>query len=84
MNWEPWFCSCCTDAAWMVRRNPIIRDVWWVAANVDHPPFTIAAVTPVCPRCGTTLLSLAEFEDQLKCGVDTEVGSIFDFVRSLS
>jgi hypothetical protein len=84
MNWEQWFCSCCTDAAWMVQRNPIIRDVWWVAANVDHPHFTIAAVTPVCPRCGTALLSLAEFEDQLDRGVDAEVGPMFDFVRRVS
>jgi hypothetical protein len=42
------------------------------------------AATPVCPRCGTTLLTLAEFEDRLDRDVDAEVGPMFDFVRSLS
>jgi hypothetical protein len=68
----------------MVQRNATIPDLWRVAVHMDDPPFTIAAATPVCPRCGTTLRTLAEAEDQLTCGVDTEVGSIFDFVRSLS
>ncbi len=49
MNWEQWFCPnpSCNDGAWMVQRDPTTRDVWWVAAQVDDRPFTIAATDPV-------------------------------------
>ena len=63
MNWEQWFCAdrACAAEAWMVRRDALVSDIWWVAAHVEDHPFTIAATEPVCPRCGTTLGLPAEF-----------------------
>jgi hypothetical protein len=86
MNWEQWFCPnlSCTDEAWMIQRDPATRDVWRVAAHVDDHPFTIAATTPVCPRCGTTLRTQIELEGERDRYVGAEVGPVFDFVRSLS
>ncbi len=68
----------------MVQRDPTTRDVWWVAAQVDDRPFTIAATDPVCPRCGTTLLTLVELEGEFNRHFGAEVGPVFDFVCSLS
>jgi len=86
MNWEQWFCPnrACTDWAWMVQRDPTMCEVWWVAAHADKRPFTIAATDPICPRCGTTLLALVELEGSLDRQLGAEVGSVFDFVRSLA
>ena len=86
MNWEQWFCPnrACADWAWMVLSDPTMREVWWVSAHADERPFTIAATDPICPRCGTTLLALVELEGSLDRQLGAEVGSVFDFVRSLA
>ena len=86
MNWEQWFClnQACADWAWMVLRDPTMCEVWWVAAHGDERPFTIAATDPICPRCGTTLLTLVELEGRLDRQLGAEVGPVFDFVRSLA
>ena len=86
MNWEQWFCpnQACADWAWMVQPDPTMCQVWWVAAHADERPFTIAATDPICPRCGTTLLALVELEGSLDRQLGAEVGSVFDFVRSLA
>ena len=86
MNWEQRFCPnrFCTDRAWVVRSIPTACDVWWVAAHEDEYPFTIAATVPVCPDCGTTLLTMVELEGALDRHQGAEVGPVFDFVRSLA
>jgi hypothetical protein len=86
MNWEQWFCPnpSCIDEAWMVQRDPTMCEVWWVAAHVDDSPFTIAATDPVCPHCGTTLLTQVELDGKHELHVGAEVGPVFDFVRSLA
>ena len=84
MNWEQWFCTnpACTAEAWMVRRDPTVRDIWWVAAHVDHRPFTVAATEPLCSRCGTALCLPTRLEQRIDD--DTlEVGEVLEFVRSL-
>jgi hypothetical protein len=85
MNWEQRYCPnrSCTDRNWMVQRNSTMCDVWWVAANEDEYPFTIAATYPVCPECGTTLPTLGELDSGLDRQTGADVGPIFDFVRSL-
>ena len=57
MNWEQVICTnqACTAKAWMVRRDLAASDLWEVAAHVDDCPFMVAALEPICPRCGTTL-----------------------------
>jgi len=86
MNWEQRFCPnrFCTDRTWVVRSIPTACDVWWVAAHEDEYPFTIAATVPVCPDCGTTLLTMVELEGALDRHQGAEVGPVFDFVRSLA
>jgi len=44
--------------------------------------FTIAAVDPVCPRCGTTLCLSVELV-QRAGGAILEAGKVLEFVRSL-
>ena len=62
MNWEQWFCAnqVCATEAWMVRRDSVVSELWWVAAHVDDSPFMVAATQPLCPRCGTTLCAPVE------------------------
>jgi hypothetical protein len=86
MNWEQWLCPdpLCTDRTWMVRRDFATCDVWSVARHKEDLPFTIAATAPVCPLCGTALLTLIELEGGLERRVGVETGPVFDFVRSLS
>ena len=57
MNWEPWSCtnSGCRAATWLAQRSAAQIDLWWVAADSDDRPFSVAAPAPICPRCGTTL-----------------------------
>ena len=55
-----------------------------MAAHEDERPFTIAATDPICPRCGTTLLTLVELEGRLDRQLGAEVEPVFDFVRSLA
>jgi hypothetical protein len=83
MKWEQWFCpsQACAGRAWMVA--PTARDVWAIAAHVDDRPFTVAAMVPICPRCGTTLLTMVKLEGRLDRHVGAEVGPVFDFARSL-
>ena len=86
MNWEQWFCpnQACADRARMVLRDPTMCEIWWVTAYADERPFMIAATDPICPRCGATLLIPIELEDSFDRELGAEVGSVFDFVRSLA
>jgi hypothetical protein len=86
MNWEQWYCpnQACAGGAWMVQRDPTRCDAWEVAAHVDDRPFTVAAMVPICSRCGTTLLTIVKLEGRLDRHVGAEVGPVFDFACSLS
>ena len=86
MTWEQQFCPnpLCTDEAWMVQRDPTRCDVWSVAAHVDECPFIVAATVPICPRCGTTLLTLIELEGGHDWPLGVEVGAVSDLMHSLS
>jgi hypothetical protein len=56
MNWEQHFCpnQGCSIDGWMVRRSPG-NDALWHLAGRAGGAFTVAALSPICPRCGTTL-----------------------------
>jgi hypothetical protein len=64
MNWEPWSCmnDDCGAATWLAQRSAAQLDLWWIAADRDDRPFSVAAPTPICPRCGTTLEMAYMFE----------------------
>jgi hypothetical protein len=85
MNWEQRFCvnQACATQGWIVHPHPTICDVWWVSAHLGEHPFTIAATVPVCRCCGTTLPTPLELGDRHVPHIGAEVGSVFDFVRSL-
>ena len=86
MNWEQRYCPnrTCAVGAWMVQRDPTLGDVWLVAAHEDDSPFTVAALDPVCPRCGITLLAVVELDSRRAEPVGAETRPVFNFVRSLA
>jgi hypothetical protein len=81
MNWEQWFCRSpfCRADGWMAMRAPDQTDLWWLGHDPGDRSYTVAAVDPVCPLCGTTLSIRIEVEQ----AVGAEAGSIFDFARTL-
>ena len=86
MNWEQWFCpnQTCAGGAWMVQRAPTTPDLWAVAAHVDDRPFTVAAMVPICPRCGTTLLTTIQLEGRLDRHFGAEVEPAVVLERTLA
>ena len=61
MYWELHFCPNhgCTIDGWIAWRSPG-NDALWHLAGRSGGVFTVAAVSPVCPRCGTTLCPAVE------------------------
>jgi len=57
MHWEAWFCPnmACHQDTWMVKHDSEYAEVWNIARTMDDRPFTVAASSPICPMCGTTL-----------------------------
>jgi hypothetical protein len=85
MEWEQWFCperSCATEA-WLVRQERGHTELWSLMCRLTGASFTIAAVDPVCPRCGTTLCATVEFTHNQRGAMVLEDGPMLDFVRSL-
>jgi hypothetical protein len=82
MSWEQRFCSDrrCTSETWVVRRDCDLHDVWSAAPTEEEHPFIVAATTQVCPRCGTTLQTR---EECASADASRDVGSVFDYMRSL-
>ena len=46
----------CTTNELLVRTVPGRRDVWHVTTHPEVNGWTIAALDPCCPFCGTTLI----------------------------
>jgi hypothetical protein len=59
MNWDIWFCPnhSCAMWIWLVRRRGEGRGGWLVAPAAAAPAWTIMAPRPMCPRCGTDLIT---------------------------
>jgi len=57
MHTDTWFCPemACRADTWIVQRAVTHDDVWNIAQSENDRPFTVAASTPICPCCGTTL-----------------------------
>jgi hypothetical protein len=49
MNWEPWSCTNndCHAAVWLAQRPLAQLELWWVAADSDDRPFSVAAPAPI-------------------------------------
>jgi hypothetical protein len=85
MEWEQWFCperSCATEA-WLVRQALGNAELWSLTCRLTGASFTVAAVDPICPRCGTTLCATVEFTQHERGAIVLEDGPMLNFVRSL-
>jgi len=83
MNWEQRFCTnqdCAVDF-WLAQQAGGHHDLWRLVDRFGGGSFTIAAVDPVCPRCGTTLCLTVELAQ--RTGSILESGKVLEFVRSL-
>ena len=83
MNWEQRFCSnqdCAVDF-WLAQQAAGHRDLWRLVDRFGGGSFTIAAVDPVCPRCGATLCLTVELAQ--RTGGILESGKVLEFVHSL-
>jgi hypothetical protein len=65
----------------MVQQSTDNQEIWFVTCRLDGASYVVAAVDPVCPRCGTTLCATIEIA-QDEYGV-LEAGPMLDFVRTL-
>ena len=83
MDWEQRFCpnqGCAIDF-WLAQPSDEHHDVWHLVDRFGGDAFTIAAVDPVCPRCGSTLCLTVDLAQQI--GDVLEAGKVLEFVRSL-
>ena len=86
MNWEQWFCpnqACAGGGSGCSQRAPTTPDIWAVAAHLDDRPFTVAAMVPICPRCGTTLRTTIQLEVRLDRHFGAEVEPVVVFEHRL-
>jgi hypothetical protein len=68
---------------WLVSQAQAQEALWIVSTNgADHMQ-VVAAESPVCPRCGTDLLTVVEREGGIGGDIGAETGPLFDFARSL-
>jgi hypothetical protein len=85
MESEQWFCpdrDCATEA-WLVRQDPNNGELWSLACRLTGASYIVAAIDPICPRCGTTLCATVEFTHRHHSAAVLEDGPMLDFVRSL-
>jgi hypothetical protein len=84
MDWEQRFCPnpTCSVDFWLVRHTADDHELWRLIDRFGGGGFTIAAVDPVCPRCGTTLCLTAALAQRVGGNV-LEAGPVLEFVRNL-
>lgn len=73
----------CSSRVWTIQRQPDSPAVWLIARGPNDQPWTVAADAPICPQCGTTLLTTEEFEGGIGESLVIEEGPLFDFARSI-
>ena len=85
MKSEQWFCPnhCCGTESWMVQQCANNLELWRITCRLTGASYVVAAVDPVCPRCGTTLCATVEFTHMHREAANLEEGPMLDFVRSL-
>jgi hypothetical protein len=85
MEWEQWFCPAydCGAEAWLVQQAPNNTELWSLECRLTGASFTVAASSPVCPRCGTTLCALVAFAHDQPGATVLEDGPMLNFVCSL-
>ena len=83
MKWEQRFCpnQACAVDFWLAHQAEGYHEVWRLVDRFGDGAFTIAAVDPVCPRCGSTLCLTVELAQ--RTGGILESGKVLEFVRNL-
>ena len=83
MKWEQRFCpnQACAVDFWLAHQAEGYHEVWRLVDRFGEGAFTIAAVDPVCPRCGSTLCLTVELAQ--RTGGILESGKVLEFVRNL-
>jgi hypothetical protein len=84
MEWEHRLCPerACNEV-WYVASDGCGYNVWYVASEAGGCPTVVAALDPICPLCGTTLVTVLELEGGYGQLETLEVGKVFDYARSL-
>jgi len=84
MDWEERFCpnQYCKIDLWRVQQRLDNSELWQLVDRFDGRAFTVAAVNPVCPCCGTTLRPTVEHMQDMADNI-LEAGPVLEFVRSL-
>jgi hypothetical protein len=75
-------CTSCTIDFWLAQPSDELKEVWHLVDRFGSGAFTIAAVDPVCPRCGSTLCLTVELMQPIGGNV-LESGKVLEFVSSL-
>ena len=83
MDWNQRFCpnQSCNIDFWMVQQAADNHEGWHVIDRFGGA-FLVAAIYPVCPRCGTTLCLTVELAHSMDGDV-LEAGPVLEYVRNL-
>lgn len=73
----------CGSGAWLVERAAQMPDVWQVTHATDGGAWTVAATEPICPRCGTTLVTTLELEGGRGGDAILQPGKLLDWLLTL-
>jgi hypothetical protein len=87
-DWEYRFCPSefCKVEVWLVTRHDLKAELWRVTAGAGNRPWIVAAIGPVCPYCGESLLTAVELEEGIgqSTDEDQEEGPLFEFLETLA
>lgn len=73
----------CGSGAWLVQRDARLQDVWQLTHATDGGAWTVAADAPVCPRCGTHLLTTVELESGFGGNDILQPSPLLEWLRTL-
>jgi hypothetical protein len=73
----------CARSVWLVQRDARLSDVWQMTHATDGGAWTVAATDPICPRCGTTLLTTLELEGDFAGSDIVQPGPMLDWLLTL-
>jgi ribosomal protein S27AE len=73
----------CGSGAWLAQPTAAMPGVWQLTHASDGGAWTVAAPNPVCPRCGTTLITILELEGGLGEDDILKPSKLLDWVLTL-
>jgi ribosomal protein S27AE len=73
----------CGSGAWLVQRDAWLQDVWHLTHATHGGAWIVAAAAPVCPRCGTHLLTTLQLEGGFGTNDILQTGPLLEWLRTL-